>query len=72
MRSHKAICSNADYYIDDKEYQTFCGGSTKSSEKGKRNYLLSKLEYLVYEEMRLIRLDPLSLADINIYWKDRL
>ncbi len=68
MRVHKPICSNADYYTDHKDYQSACGGSTKN----KKHPFLSKLEYLISEDMKLLKLNPLSSIDINLYWRDLL
>ena len=67
MRINKPICSSGDYYTEDKDYQTSCGGNTKS-----KNRLLSKLEYLIHEDMKLNKINPLLIMDINTYWKDRL
>ena len=68
MRVHKPICSNGDYYTEDKDYQTSCGGNSRS----KNNPLLSKLEYLINQDMKLNKINPTSIPEINAYWKDRL
>jgi hypothetical protein len=67
LRNKKSICSNGDYYIDDKDYQTSCGGNTKS-----RYPLLSKLEYLIEEDMKLKKYNPSLPLDVKNYWKGYL
>jgi len=68
LRNYKPICSNGDYYTEDKDYQTFMGGNSKS----KNRPLLSKLEYLITEDMRLNKINPTIITDINAYWENRL
>jgi hypothetical protein len=68
LRNRETIYNNS-YYIDDKEYQSYSGGNTKSV-TGKS--LLSKLEYLVFEDMKLNGYNPSIPTDVTNYWKDHL
>jgi hypothetical protein len=69
VRISKPICSKGDYYTDDKDYQSACGGYTRSTNN---KPLHSKLEYIICEDMKLAKFNPNLPSDVDLYWKDRL
>jgi hypothetical protein len=66
---NRGTAYNNSYYIDDKDHQSSCGGSTKST-TGKP--LLSRLEYHIHEDMKLSGFNPLIKTDVINYWRDHL
>lgn len=68
LRNHNPVNSGGYCYSEHKDYQSSCGGNVTN----KHYPLLSKLEYLIAEDMKLRKLNPSLPLDVNFYWKDLL